>query len=211
MESMMFATKGNLILAKNTLRLSKQGYELLDKKRTILVNEMMSLMGKADALQKKIDSTFREAYDALQQANITEGIMHVKQLSRAVPVHNEMRIKMRSVMGVEIPQVDVHGEYAKPTYGFMGTSMKLDEAKQHFDDVRILTEQMAEVENAIYRLATNIKKTQRRANALKNIIIPRYEAIVTDITNVLEEKEREEFTRLKVVKRNKLKKKKSIS
>lgn len=206
MDSMLFATKGNLILAKNTLRLSLQGYELLDKKRTILVNEMMSLMGEADELQKKIDFTFREAYDALQQANITEGIMHVKQLARAVPIHQEMRIKMRSVMGVEIPQVDVHEEYAKPTYGFMGTSMKLDKAKRHFDDVRILTGQMAEVENAIYRLATNIKKTQRRANALKNIIIPRYETIVADITNVLEEKEREEFTRLKVVKRNKLKK-----
>ena len=67
-----------------------------------------------------------------------------------------------------------------------------------------LTIRLAEIENAVYRLAMNIKKTQRRANALKNIIIPRYEGIVSNIQNVLEEKDREEFTRLKVIKRQKM-------
>ena len=57
------------------------------------------------------------------------------------------------------------------------------------------------VENAAYRLAINIKKTQKRANALKNITIPKYEELTKSISNALEEKEREEFTRLKVIKR----------
>ena len=56
--------------------------------------------------------------------------------------------------------------------------------------------------NAAYRLAMNIRKTQKRANALKNITIPTYTVLVKDISNALEEKEREEFTRLKVIKRN---------
>ena len=49
----------------------------------------------------------------------------------------------------------------------------------------------------------SIKKTQKRANALKNITIPMYDNLVYTITNALEEKEREEFTRLKVIKRMK--------
>lgn len=63
------------------------------------------------------------------------------------------------------------------------------------------------VENSAYRLAANIKKTQKRANALKNITIPTYKSLVHDITNALEEKDREEFTRLKVIKRTNEKKK----
>ena len=65
-----------------------------------------------------------------------------------------------------------------------------------------LTARLATVETSAYRLAESIKKTQKRANALKNITIPSYQALVTEITNALEEKDREEFTRLKVIKRS---------
>lgn len=212
MDVTVFATKGNLIAAKNTLKLSRQGYELLDKKRTILINEMMSLIEVAEEIQSKIDVTFREAYEALQNVNIAESIRHVKAISHAVPITDNINIRFRSVMGVELPEVTVTGgnlenkEHPKlnPTYGFFGTTTALDNAYDRFEDVKRLTIRLAEIENAVYRLAMNIKKTQRRANALKNIIIPRYEGIVSNIQNVLEEKDREEFTRLKVIKRQKM-------
>jgi len=199
----VFATKGNLIVTKNSLKLSKQGYELLDKKRTILINEMMRLIKVADKIQSNIDSTFTKAYQALQNANIVEGISMVRQIAKAVPVDDSISIRFRSVMGVEIPEISYSEQALAPTYGFMGVVIALDEAYQHFENVRRLTIQLAEIETAVYRLAVNIKKTQKRANALKNIIIPRYEEIVSNITNVLEEKDREEFTRLKVIKRQK--------
>ena len=63
------------------------------------------------------------------------------------------------------------------------------------------------MENSVYRLADAIKKTQKRANALKNIMIPRFEATVKFITDALEEKDREEFSRLKVIKSQKARKK----
>ena len=66
-----------------------------------------------------------------------------------------------------------------------------------------LTIRLAQVETSAYRLAYNIKKTQKRANALQNITIPRYESLTKSIQSALEEKEREEFTRLKVIKRMK--------
>ena len=81
--------------------------------------------------------------------------------------------------------------------------MSLDEAKAAFENVKELSIRLSMVENAAIRLAANIKKTQKRANALKNITIPKYETLTKDIQNALEEKEREEFTRLKVIKRMK--------
>ena len=108
-------------------------------------------------------------------------------------------------MGTEIPLVQFLEE-PKQSYAFYSTRESLDEAKIHFDKVKELTIQLSMIENSAYRLATSIKKTQKRANALKNITIPTYSALVTTIQNALEEKEREEFTRLKVIKRNNLRK-----
>ena len=88
-------------------------------------------------------------------------------------------------------------------YGFNNTTETLDEARFHFEKVKELTIKLSMVENSAYRLANSIRKTQKRANALKNITIPRYRELTKSISNALEEKEREEFTRLKVIKRNK--------
>ncbi|WHH61219.1 V-type ATP synthase subunit D [Petroclostridium sp. X23] len=203
MDVSLFPTKGNLIQARNTLRLSRQGYELLDKKRNILIREMMMLIDKAEQIQSHIDITFREAYEALQIANITIGISTVEQMGYAVPIEDSVDIRFRSIMGVEIPMVTMVQQEITPRYGFFRTNAALDEAYKKFDKVKKLTVDLAEIENAVYRLANNIKKTQKRANALKNIMIPRYEKLTFVIQNALEEKEREEFTRLKMIKNSK--------
>ena len=201
MDPNTFPTKGNLILAKNSLALARQGYELMDKKRNILIREMMDLIDKASDIQSQIDTTFRTAYAALQKANVRLGIHVVDEISHSVPVENSIRIKTRSIMGTEIPLVESDESPSMPTYAYYGTSQALDEAKAAFDKVKQLTIQLSMIENSAYRLATNIKKTQKRANALKNITIPTYEVLTKSIQEALEEKEREEFTRLKVIKR----------
>lgn len=201
MDMTLFPTKGNLIRAKATLSLSRQGYELLDKKRNILVREMMSLIERANVIQKRIRNLYREAYEALQAANISIGIAEVEQLGYAVPEDHSLNVKVRSVMGVEIPTVDIAPYDLKPRYGFSRTNIALDLAYRRFEEVKHMTVEYAEVENAIYRLAVNIRKTQKRANALKNIMIPRYERITREIQDFLDEKDREEFTRLKMIKK----------
>ena len=90
-----------------------------------------------------------------------------------------------------------------PTYAFSATKESADRAAEAFRKVKDLTVKLSMVENAAYRLASNIKKTQKRANALQNITIPMYTQLVSSISNALEEKDREEFTRLKVIKRRK--------
>jgi V/A-type H+-transporting ATPase subunit D len=99
MDMTLFPTKGNLIIAKNTLQLCKQGYELMDKKRNILVREMMNLVDKAKGIQDQILVTFREAYRALQAANVTLGISVVEQIGYAIPEENGVEIREQSVMG----------------------------------------------------------------------------------------------------------------
>ena len=202
----MVPTKGNLIIAKNTLALSKTGYGLLDKKRNILIREMMNLIDAAKALQSKIESTFTNAYSALEQANIDIGIENVEKIGYAMAVEDSLEIKFRSVMGVEIPIVMLDEQPIKPDYGMKNTGSALDEAVVSFVKVKYLTRQLAQIETSVYRLADSIKKAQKRANDLKNIMIPRYEEETKNIQNALDEKEREEFSRLKVIKSQKEKK-----
>ena len=196
-----FPTKGNLILAKNSLALARQGFDLMDKKRNILMREIMNLISQASEIQTEIDTTFREAYSLLQRANIEMGIPEVEEISFSVPVADSIRIKTRSVMGTEIPLVEYKPKADEPTYAYYSTTQALDQARIAFEKVKDLTIRLSMIENSAYRLAANIKKTQKRANALKNITIPMYEALTKNIQNALEEKEREEFTRLKVIKR----------
>lgn len=201
MSNQVVPTKGNLLATKKSLALSRTGYELLDRKRNILIREMMTLIQRAASIQDKIDDTYDKAYAALQKANITLGICG--ELSRTVPLDNGLNVAYRSVMGVEIPMVSLEPMSIPIPFGLNTTNIMLDSAYNDFNEVKYLTAELAEVENSVYRLADAIKKTQKRANALKNIMIPRFEETVKIITNALEEKDREEFSRLKIIKRQK--------
>lgn len=193
-------TKSNLIALKRSLSLAKLGYELMDRKRNILVREMMALIDKAKQLQDSIDETFSNAYANLQLANITLG--ESGQLALAVPADNGLELHFRSVMGVELPIV-TYKEHEKKIihYGFSETNSLLDIAVNSFEKAKLLCCELAEVENSVYLLAMAIKKAQKRANSLTNIIIPNLQKNVGDMSNALEEKDREEFARLKVIKK----------
>ena len=199
-----FPTKGNLMLAKNSLMLARQGYDLMDKKRNILLKELMGLIDEAKDIQEEIDATFTKAYACLQRANIEHGISKDQELAFTVPIEDSLKMQTRSIMGTEIPHIKYDAKQNDLTYSFSTTHESVDIAREAFREVKELTIKLAEVENSAYRLAANIKKTQKRANALKNITIPMYTNLVHTINNALEEKEREEFTRLKVIKRMKM-------
>lgn len=205
MDLRAFPTKGNLMAAKNSLALAQQGYDLMDRKRNILIRELMNLIDEARDIQDEIDSTFTYAYSCLQRANIEHGIDTVSQLAYTVPIENSITIQTRSIMGTEIPHIKYTPANEFPTYSFSTTRESIDIATRAFQKVKDLTVKLAMVENAAYRLASNIKKTQKRANALQNITIPMYTNLIYTISNALEEKDREEFTRLKVIKKMKQK------
>ena len=158
-------TKGNLMATKKSLALSKTGYDLLDRKRNILVREMMTLIDRATEIQNTIDDTYSKAYLALQRANTTLGIC--EELAGTVPEEESLGLSYRSVMGVEIPIVSIDDrEDNHIPYGLISSNEMLDEAYARFHRVKELTAELAEIENSVYRLADAIKKTQKRANAV---------------------------------------------
>lgn len=203
MAEQVFPTKGNLIKTRRQLFQAVIGYELMDRKRNILIREMVSLVDEAKELRSGIDSTYSEAYHALETANVTLGLLG--NLAQMFPVENSLGLSLRSVMGVELPKITADIKpVTKPVYPMGLTNSAFDYAYICFNRVKEFTVRLAEVENSIYRLAAAIKKTQKRANALKNIMIPRFKAQVKFITNALDEKEREEFSRQKVIKKRKM-------
>ena len=192
-------TKGNLMAAKRSRSLAKTGYELMDRKRNILIRELMTLMDTAQELQGQIDTVFTQAYAALQAASIRLGVCD--RIAETVAVDDSLSLQYRSVMGVELPHIPGASPPPRPEYGLSETSSLLDDCYLKFYRVKELTRKLAEVETSIYRLAQSIKKAQKRANALQNIVIPGLDEDIRFITDALEEKEREEFVRLKVIKR----------
>lgn len=196
----MTPTKANLIKAKGSLGFAKKGYELLDRKRTVLIREMMSLIDRASELQERIDIEFKQAYEALKLANITIGSEYVSELASSIAREESFDILFKSVMGVEVPTIKREDTILTTEYGFFRTNPAFDKAVLKFTDIKNLIYELAELENSVYKLAMEIKKTQKRANALDKIQIPKYTSTIKYIEEVLEEKEREDFFRLKRVK-----------
>ncbi len=192
-------TKGNLIAAQRSRALAKNGWELMDRKRNILIRELMGRIERATELQEKIDRIFREAYEALELARILSG--DCTAAVESMPEDTSVRLLWRSVMGVEIPLVaaDPVGQEELP-YALTSSSSALDEAYRKFCRVKELLAELAETETAVYRLAYAIEKSRKRANALENIVIPGLEQDIARMAESLAEKEREEFVRRKVIK-----------
>ena len=194
-----FPTKANLLSSKKSLELARTGYDLMDRKRNILMREMMKLTQKSAELEKELERCYDQAYSSLKRANVSGG--SVRRFAMNVPVENNVQISEKSIMGVEIPVISCPDTVTDPRYfGLENTSEYLDEACVRFCRARQLTLELAELETGVCRLADAVSKTRKRSNALSNIIIPRLESTVKHITEVLDEKEREDFSRLKVTK-----------
>lgn len=197
----IFPTKGNLIQLKKQLVLAKLGYELLDKKRNIMLREMLSLAKIANDNQNDLNQSFDSAYRKLQRANMTVGQANIIEASGMIDESDDFTIRSRSIMGVEISEIIIKEFQPSINYGFSDTDYYVDEAYIEFNKVKQLAAKQASLENNVYKLAYAIKQSQKRANALKNIVIPNFKSQISYITNYLEEKERDEFAVLKMLKR----------
>ena len=205
MAQQVFPTKANLMNTKKSLELAKLGYDLMDRKRNILVREMMRLIDEAKEVQQAIGSVYADAYDALKRASLNLG--DCSRFAGAIPVDDSVSLDYRSVMGVEVPTVTIGDRQTDVRdFGFLATNSDFDEACLRFNEVKQLTVQLAQIESSVYRLADAVKKTQKRSNALNNIMNTRLTGTVKFISEALDEKEREDFSRLKVTKRFKEKK-----
>lgn len=193
-------TKTNLMNLKGQLTFARQGYELLDQKRSILVLELLTLVDQAVDFEEKANNVLSGAYASLQQAVMDMGKLKTAGIASAVNIEAGITLSSRRVMGVSLPVVKTRFTDNAPYYSPDGTSPWIDRSIQEFKQALGLMGQLAELKISIIRLSQEVKKTIRKVNALEKIAIPDLEESVRFIRNRLEEDERDAYILMKRVK-----------
>ncbi len=200
MDTSAIPTKNNLMRLQGKIKLSEQGHDLLEKKKFILTVEKGKYEQKREQLKTQLKEDFEVAYKKLINASIDIGIDELINISEEIKIEDSVNIKYKTVMGVEIPSIIFEEQDNTLQYGLYGTTSAVDETIIEFNNIKKKIILLAELENTISRLNKAINKVTTRSNALKDIIIPNDKKIEHEIKNILEEREREEFARLKIIK-----------
>ena len=194
-------TKSNLLITKEQLAVSTNGYELLEEKREILVRELMSLVEQVKLLEDEIQQAIDEAYPAFKRMLMIDGADQVERISHAIHYDFEMNERVEVVGGMQFETIDVELPKKELFYSFLGTYANTDEVIVKFFNLLSLLTQMASIRTIVWRLAEEVKRTQRRVNALDKMIIPQATETIKYIESVLEERERENVFVLKALKK----------
>ncbi len=193
-------TRSNLIRIKQELTFIREGYDILNRKREVIAGELIRVAHDAEVLQDKVWQMLPEAYQAIEKAQLTMGREHVEWAALSVNKSVDVQLKFRGIMGVPIPQIETIGEPPEMPYSLGDTNAALDEASERFREVLKQIPELSRLVTAVWRLAVELRKTQRRVNALQYIFIPDYEETISFIQSNLEEREREEIFTLKLFK-----------
>jgi V/A-type H+/Na+-transporting ATPase subunit D len=193
-------TKSNLLGIRQELELAKQGYDLLDQKRNILVIELLSLVDQAADFENRVREAIAEAYHNLEEAVLSGGRLALTHLSSAVNVSASIELSARKVMGVRLPVANTSFSEHAPYFSPAGSTFRVDQAIESFKGVLSDIGRLAELKVSIMRLAHETRRTIRKVNALEKIAIPELRETVTMIQDRLEESERDMFVLMKMVK-----------
>ncbi len=192
-------TKSNLLSCQKSLKLAKLGYELLEQKKNLLIRELSGFSDKEKELQKETVLAYRRAYKALRLASLTLG--RCGTFASCVPLDNSFEFDSKYTMGLKLPVITCTPAEDFCHYGVADTNGYLDEARLLFEKAKQLSVSLAVLQADKTRLNAVISKTAKRSNALSNVRIPQLEAQIKLITEALDEKEREDFSRLKLIKK----------
>jgi len=199
-EPMPAPTKTNLIKEKRNLQLALQGYDLLEKKREILVIELMKRMDALELLEQEIAKKTEEAYAALRRMLLSVGRERALTIS-SLPVRDiTLSASSINVSGMHLPTLDVHATAPALQYSFMNSFAVCDETVIKFTELLGMLSTAAGMRSIVWRLAREVRKTQRRVNALDKMVIPRSQEIVKFIDSSLDERERESLFAVKMLK-----------
>jgi len=194
-------TRTNYLKVGRSLERARQGHELLERKRQILVLELMQKVESARGAQKDVQQAMARAYEALRKAASSEGAERLARESCGIPTRHKLSISTRSVMGVDVPDVSFARDQTALPFGLLEGAGGADQVRACFLAALDAIVRLAETENGVLRLAREVKRTQRRVNALEKNFIPQYEETLKFIRDCLDEREREDLVIMKKVKR----------
>ena len=193
-------TKSNLLAIKEQLAVSTEGYDLLEQKREILVMELMRMVDRVKLLEADVDKCIDKAYPALKNMLMTVGGDRVERIAHSVEYSFNITKKPVVIGGMGFTTIDVELPKRELFSSFLGTFPDSDEVMVRFFELLTLLTQLASIRTIVWRLAMEVKKTQRRVNALDKMVIPQSVETVKYIESVLEERERDNVFVLKSLK-----------
>ena len=193
-------TKSSLFSVKEQLSIAREGFELLEQKREILVMELMRMVEEVKLLERDMDKRIQSAYSSLKRTIVRVGRETAREVSTGIRFDYVVREKQGRLMGIPLPTIDMEMPRMELKYSFMSTDSSCDGTMIEFFELVKLIARMAEIRTMVWRLAKEVRKTQRRVNALEKIVIPDVEETKKFIEGVLEEREREVFFVQKLLK-----------
>lgn len=194
-------TKSNLLMVKEQLAVAEDGYDLLDQKREILVMELMRLVEKVKLLENDIEKKIATAYPALRKMLMYVGGDNVEKIGKVVHYDFDIQEKKVSMGGQCFNSISVKLPKRKLFTSFMESYGEVDNVMVEFFSLLQLLTDMASIRTIVWTLAKEVKKTQRRVNALDKMVIPQTMETKKYIESVLEERERENVFVLKALKK----------
>jgi V/A-type H+-transporting ATPase subunit D len=196
-------TRKNLMAIEDRIELSERGHDTLEKKRDGLIMEFMDILDQAQDVRSDLDDTYERAQRSMDMARAMEGDVAVRGAAAALKEHPEITTNSKNIMGVVVPQIEstkVKKSLDQRGYGLVGTSARIDEAADAYEELLETIILAAEVETAMKKMLEEIEKTKRRVNALEFKLLPELREAQEYIEQKLEEQEREEIFRMKKIK-----------
>jgi len=195
------ATKIELLKYKKSTQVATMVQKILDDKRKVLLKNIEEMIEKASKTRGGIWDPLQDIYKSVNEAYLSLGTGTVDSVAESTPAVMQVDVHVRRVVDVKIPALTVTEKDTKSMpYGFADTNSSIDRAAKQIKELLPQITKAAEYENSIFSLAKALEKTQKLLNALENVIIPQYQHNIRFIAQALEEKEREEFAKLKKVK-----------
>ena len=195
------ATKIELLKYKRSSQVAIMVQKILDDKRKVLLKNIEEMIEEASRARGGIWDPLQDIYASVNEAYLGLGTSRVDSVAESTPPVMEVDVQVRRVVDVKVPVLAVSERDTKSMpYGFADTNSSIDRAAKQIKTLLPQICKAAEYENSILSLAKALEKTQKLLNALENIIIPQYQQRVRFILATLEEREREEFAKLKKLK-----------
>lgn len=191
-------TKSGLLALRRQVLFLEEGHGMLERKRELLTRLVYERLGEYRRVRSQARHALEEAYRWLALAQMRMGSQVLRQSARGLPPAVTVNILPRSNVGVEYPAVTAEPLPITPV-GLMWTDPTFDHARERLQRAALLMARLGELETAMWRLLAEQRKTQKRVNALKYNVIPRYHATIHFIQSALEEEERNTLFQIKVL------------
>jgi V/A-type H+-transporting ATPase subunit D len=193
-------TRSVLLDLRRQLEQAVQGHAILERKRETLLRELWNLLSEVKHTEREVRERFAAAYKVQREAKLVMGTDAMRFAGLAPAAATDYSLEVRSVMGVFLPLVTMRVEPLPFPYSPAGISSVFDELRNRWIEAGKILGAWTEIHGSVWRVAAELEQTQRRVNALENLLIPKYRAAIQRIQVALDEQERESFLRTKRVK-----------